>query len=186
MFVLAGLGNMGSKYEMTRHNIGFDTIDFLAAKYRLTSFKHKHNSLIAEGIIQGKKAMLVKPQTYMNNSGQALKEIVDYYKIPSQNLIVIYDDIDLDVGRLRIRSKGSAGTHNGMKSIISHLGTEDFPRIRVGIGKPPEGMDLADYVLGRFSQEERKVINKVIENAALAAVTILCASLEVAMGRYNN
>lgn len=130
--------------------------------------------------------MLVKPQTYMNNSGQALKEIVDYYKIPSQNLIVIYDDIDLDVGRLRIRSKGSAGTHNGMKSIISHLGTEDFPRIRVGIGKPPEGMDLADYVLGRFSQEERKVINKVIENAALAAVTILCASLEVAMGRYNN
>jgi len=186
MFVLAGLGNMGPRFEGTRHNVGFDTIDFLAAKYRISAFKHEHNSLIAEGIIQGQHAMLVKPQTYMNNSGVALKEILDYYEIPSQNLIVIYDDIDLDVGRIRIRGKGSAGTHNGMRSIISHLETENFPRIRIGIGKPPENIELADYVLSRFTQEERKIINQAIENAALAAVTILRASLDVAMSRYNS
>ena len=186
MYVLAGLGNMGSKYEGTRHNIGFDTIDFLAAKYRITSFKNKHNSLVAEGIIQGQKVMLVKPQTYMNNSGEAIREILDYYKVPTQNFIVVYDDIDLDVGRLRIRPKGSAGTHNGMRSIISHLKTDDFPRVRLGIGKPPEYMELSDYVLGRFTQEERKLVNEVIENAALAVITILCASLDVAVGRYNN
>ncbi|NLM74005.1 MAG: aminoacyl-tRNA hydrolase [Clostridiaceae bacterium] len=185
MFVLAGLGNMGPQYEGTRHNMGFDTIDFLAAKYRLTNFKFKHKSMVAEGIIQGQKCMLVKPQTYMNNSGEAIKEILDYYKIPSRNLIVIYDDIDLDVGRLRIRTKGSAGTHNGMRSIISHIKTDDFPRIRIGIGKPPENFDLADFVLSRFIPEERKIINEAIENAALAAVTIVCSSVETAMSRYN-
>ncbi len=185
MYVLAGLGNMGPKYEGTRHNMGFDTIDFLAAKYRLNSFKNKHNSLVSEGIIQGHKTMLVKPQTYMNNSGEAIREILDYYKVPSQNLIVIYDDIDLDVGKLRIRTKGSAGTHNGMRSIISCIKTEDFPRIRIGIGKPPEHFDLADFVMSRFTPEERKIINETIECAALAAVTIICSSIETAMGKYN-
>ncbi|HHW22854.1 MAG TPA: aminoacyl-tRNA hydrolase [Clostridiaceae bacterium] len=185
MFVLAGLGNMGPKYERTRHNVGFDTIDFLAAKYRINSFKLKHKALIAEGIIQGHKTLLVKPQTYMNNSGEAIREIMDYYKIPPGNLVVIYDDVDIDVGRLRIRAKGSAGTHNGMRSILSHIKTENFPRIRIGIGKAPDNMDMADYVLSRFSEEERKLINDAIEKASLAAVTIVCASVEIAMSRYN-
>jgi len=185
MFVLAGLGNMGPKYDGTRHNVGFDTIDYLAALYRLNNFKYKHNALVADGIIQGKKVMLVKPQTYMNNSGEAIREILDYYKIESQNLVVIYDDIDLDVGRIRIRAKGSAGTHNGMRSVISQIKTEDFPRIRIGVGRPPEKMDLADFVLSRFSQEERKLVNAAIEKAALAAATILCVSVDCAMSKYN-
>jgi PTH1 family peptidyl-tRNA hydrolase len=165
--------------------MGFDTVDFIAAQYRITSFKFKHKSLIAEGMIQGQKVMLVKPQTYMNNSGEAIKEILEYYKIPPQNLVVIYDDIDLDVGRLRIRSKGGAGTHNGMRSIISQINTEDFPRIRIGIGSPPEKMDLAAFVLSRFSDEERKLVNSAIEEASLAAATLICASAEAAMSRYN-
>ncbi|MGI6123619.1 MAG: aminoacyl-tRNA hydrolase [Acetivibrionales bacterium] len=186
MFVFAGLGNMGTKYERTRHNVGFDTIDFLAAQYRINNFKLKHKSLIADGIIQGQKTLLVKPQTYMNNSGEAIRQIMDYYKVPYENLVIIYDDVDLDVGRLRIRAKGSSGTHNGMRSILNHIKTEDFPRIRIGIGKAPEQMDLADYVLSRFSDEERKLVNTAIENAARAAVTMICSSVEIAMSRYNN
>lgn len=186
MFVIAGLGNMGPKYERTRHNVGFDTVDYIAAQYRINSFKTKHRSLIADGIIQGQKVLLVKPQTYMNNSGEAIRDIIDYYKVPPENLIIIYDDVDLDVGRLRIRAKGSAGTHNGMRSILSHIKTEDFPRIRIGIGKAPERMDLADYVLSRFSEDERKQVNGAIENASLAAVTILCTSVDIAMGKYNS
>jgi PTH1 family peptidyl-tRNA hydrolase len=185
MHVIAGLGNMGPRYVNTRHNVGFDTVDFLSAQYRITNFKNKHKSLIAEGIIQGKKTLIVKPQTYMNNSGEALREILDYYKIPAQNLIVIYDDIDLEVGKLRIRPRGSAGTHNGMRSVIECLDTQDFLRIRIGIGKPPGYMELADFVLSRFSEDERKLVNNAIEKAALAAVTILCASVETAMSKYN-
>lgn len=185
MFVFAGLGNMGSKYERTRHNVGFDTIDFLAVQYRINNFKSKHKSLIADGVIQGQKALLVKPQTYMNNSGEAIREIIDYYKVPHENLVVIYDDADLDIGRLRIRAKGSSGTHNGMRSILSHVKTEDFPRIRIGIGKAPDKMGLADFVLSRFSDEERKLVNVAIENAARAAVTMVCASVEIAMSKYN-
>ena len=185
MYVLAGLGNMGPRYAGTRHNMGFDAIDFIAAQYRMDSFKFKHRALISEGIVQGRKTMLVKPQTYMNNSGEAVKEILDYYKIPPENLIVIYDDIDLDVGHLRIRAKGSAGTHNGMRSIISRLKTEEFPRIRIGVRRPDGEMDLADFVLSRFTDEERKLVNNAIENASLAAATILSASVEAAMSRYN-
>ena len=185
MFIFAGLGNMGPKYERTRHNVGFDTIDYLAALYRINNFNSKHKSLMAEGIIQGQKALLVKPQTYMNNSGEAIRQIMDYYKVPYENLVVIYDDVDLDVGHIRIRAKGGAGTHNGMRSIISHTKTENFPRIRIGIGKAPERMDLADYVLSRFSDEERKQVNIAVENAAKAAVTIICASIEIAMSKYN-
>lgn len=186
MIVLAGLGNMGPKYERTRHNVGFDTIDFLAAKYRISNFKSKHKALIAEGIIQGRKTLLVKPQTYMNNSGEAIREILDYYKILPEELVVIYDDTDIDVGRLRIRAKGSAGTHNGMRSILSHIKTENFPRIRIGIGKAPEKMNLADFVLSRFTDDERKLVNEVIEKASLAAVTIICSSVEIAMSKYNS
>lgn len=185
MIVLAGLGNMGPTYERTRHNMGFDTVDFIAAQYRINSFKFKHKSLMAEGTIQGQRVLLVKPQTYMNNSGEAIGEILGYYKIPTQNLLIIYDDIDLDVGHLRIRAKGSAGTHNGMRSIISHINTDEFPRIRIGIGKPPEKIDLAAYVLSRFSEEERKLVNTAIEEASLAAATLICSSVEVAMSKYN-
>lgn len=185
MIILAGLGNMGPQYERTRHNVGFDTIDFLAAQYRVGAFKFKHKALVAEALIQGKKTLLVKPQTYMNNSGEALREIMDFYKLLPSEFVVIYDDIDLDVGRLRIRAKGSAGTHNGMRSIVTHLNSDDFPRIRIGVGKPPEKMDLAAFVLSRFTEEERKQVNECIENASLAAVTLLTSSVEVAMGKYN-
>lgn len=185
MIVLAGLGNMGPQYERTRHNVGFDTIDFLAAQYRVSSFKFKHKALVTECIIQGQKTLLVKPQTYMNNSGEALREIMDFYKLSPSDFVVIYDDIDLEVGRLRIRPKGSAGTHNGMRSIVTHFNSDDFPRIRIGIGKPPEKMDLAAFVLSRFTEEERKLVNSCIENASLAAVTLLTSSVEVAMSKYN-
>jgi peptidyl-tRNA hydrolase (EC 3.1.1.29) len=185
MYIIAGLGNPGAQYQLTRHNVGFDTVDYLAAQYRLTQFKSKHNALISEGMIQGQKVMLVKPQTYMNNSGESLKEILEYYREDPSHLIVIYDDIDLDVGKLRIRQKGGPGTHNGMRSIVGLLGTEDFPRVRIGIGKPDPGMNLKDYVLGRFSPEERKLINEAIERAALAVATMICASTEIAMGKYN-
>lgn len=185
MFIIAGLGNPGTRYHMTRHNVGFDAIDFLAAQYRLTQFKSKHQALVSEGLIQGEKVMLVKPQTFMNNSGDSLAEILGYYKTEPSRLIVIYDDIDLDVGKLRIRQKGGPGTHNGMRSIVSQLKTEDFPRIRIGIGKPVQQMDLADYVLSRFTPEERTLVNQAIEKAALAAATMVCASIEVAMGKYN-
>lgn len=185
MHIIAGLGNPGARYHMTRHNVGFDTIDFLAAQYRLAHFKSKHSALISEGMLQGEKVMLVKPQTYMNNSGESLAEILNYYKADPSRLIVIYDDIDLEAGKLRIRQKGGPGTHNGMRSVISLLGTEDFPRVRIGIGKPDPQMDLSDYVLSRFSEEERRLVNEAIEKAALAVSTMVCASVEVAMGKYN-
>lgn len=170
---------------MTRHNVGFDTVDYLAAQYRLTQFRSRHKALISEGMIQGRKVMLVKPQTFMNNSGESLAEILDYYRVDPSHLIVIYDDIDLEAGKLRIRQKGGPGTHNGMRSIVSHLKTEDFPRIRIGIGKPGDKTELTDYVLGRFTPEERKLINEAIERASLAVATMICASIEIAMGKYN-
>jgi len=185
MYIIAGLGNPGPRYHMTRHNVGFDTIDYLAAQYRLTKFKTKHKALVSEGMMQGRKVMLVKPQTFMNNSGEALAEILAYYKVEPSQLIVIYDDIDLEPGKLRIRPKGGPGTHNGMRSIVSQLNTEDFPRVRIGIGKPEPQIDLVDFVLGRFSPEERTLVNEAIERAALAVATMVCASVEVAMAKYN-
>jgi len=185
MYIIAGLGNPGPRYHMTRHNVGFDTIDYLAAQYRLTKFKTAHKALVSEGMMQGRKVMLVKPQTFMNNSGEALAEILAYYKVEPSQLIVIYDDIDLEPGKLRIRPKGGPGTHNGMRSIVSQLNTEDFPRVRIGIGKPEPQIDLVDFVLGRFSPEERTLVNEAIERAALAVATMVCASVEVAMAKYN-
>lgn len=185
MFIIAGLGNPGAQYILTRHNMGFDTIDFIAAQYRLAAFKASRGALVSEGMVQGRKVMLVKPQSYMNNSGEPLRRLVDYYKPEPGGLIVVYDDIDLDVGKLRIRQKGSAGTHNGMRSVIANLGTDEFPRVRIGIGKPSEGMDLARFVLSRFTPEERVLVNQAIEKAALALATIVCSSVDVAMVKYN-
>ena len=144
--VLAGLGNPGKEYENTRHNIGFDVIDRLAEEENIAVMESKHKALIGKGYVAGQKVILAKPQTYMNLSGESIREIADFYKIEPENIIILCDDINLSEGQLRIRLKGSAGGHNGLKNIISHLGTQEFPRIRIGVGEKPRGMDLADYV----------------------------------------
>lgn len=183
MYIIAGLGNPGREYTGTRHNVGYEALDCLADKWDVKLNKLKFNSVYGETSVNGEKVMLVKPVTYMNNSGVAIDEIMKFYKIPVENLIVIYDDIDIPVGTLRIRPHGSAGTHNGMKSIVQHVGS-DFPRIRIGIGRNPD-MDLANYVLQRFSSEERDVIKTIQEKAATAAGEIIENSLDIAMQNYN-
>lgn len=183
MYIIAGLGNPGKEYTGTRHNVGYDTLDCLAEKYNVKLNKLKFNSVYGEATINGEKVMLVKPVTYMNRSGIAINEIINFYKIPVENLIVIYDDIDIPVGTLRIRPNGSPGTHNGMKSIIQHMGG-NFPRIRVGIGRNPD-MDLADYVLQRFSSEDKDKITLIMEKAAEAAIEIIENNVDAAMQKYN-
>ena len=157
MFVIVGLGNPDKKYEHTRHNIGFDVVDALAAKYNIDIKDKKHKALCGTGVIEGMKVLLVKPQTYMNLSGESVADVVNFYKIdPEEDMIVIFDDISLEPGRIRIRKKGSAGGHNGIKNIIAMTGTSGFKRIKVGVGEKPQGWDLADHVLGRFSDEDRQ------------------------------
>ena len=157
MFIIAGLGNPDRQYEGTRHNAGFDVIDRIAEKYNIAVDTKKHRAYIGKGIIEGQKVILAKPQTYMNLSGESIRSLVDYYKVDEETeLLVVYDDISLDVGQLRIRAKGSAGGHNGIKNIIAHLGTQVFPRIKVGVGEKPKGYDLADYVLGHFSRQRKR------------------------------
>ena len=183
-FVIAGLGNPGSEYENTRHNAGFITIDILAEKTGLRVNRQKHRALVGTGIIAGHKVMLVKPQTYMNLSGESIRQVLDYYKVPVERLVVIYDDIDLPAGDIRIRKKGSAGTHNGMKSIVSKIGSGDFPRIRIGIGDNRKG-NLAEYVIGNMSKEEERNLKPVFEKCADAAVSIVRDGTDIAMNRYN-
>lgn len=183
MYIIAGLGNPGKEYAGTRHNVGFDAIDCLVEKYNVNLNKLKFNSVYGEININGEKVMLVKPVTYMNRSGIAIDEIMKFYKIPVENLIVIYDDIDIPVGTLRIRPNGSPGTHNGMKSIIQHVGT-NFPRIRIGIGRNPQ-MDLADYVLQRFSKDDAEKIHPIMEKAVEAAIEIIKSNVDTAMQKYN-
>lgn len=183
MYIIAGLGNPGKKYENTRHNIGFITLDFLAERHDIKINKIKHKALVGEGRIAGQKVLLVKPQTYMNLSGESLREVMDYYKVDIEDMIVIYDDIDLDAGAVRIRKKGGPGTHNGMRSIVQHLGT-DFPRIRMGIGKDRKG-DLADFVLGGFTNEDREVLEPAVERAALSIECYVDEGIEKAMNKYN-
>jgi PTH1 family peptidyl-tRNA hydrolase len=185
LFIIIGLGNPGRQYENTHHNVGFDTVDILSGKFGIKIAKLKHKALIGDGLIQGKRVLLVKPQTYMNLSGESVREVVEWYNIPLKNIIIIYDDVDLPLGRIRIRPKGSSGTHNGMKSIIYQLQSDEFPRIRIGIGKPPENWDMADYVLSRFDAEERKIIDQSISKAAEAAVEIINSGIEKAMNMYN-
>ncbi|NLO38934.1 MAG: aminoacyl-tRNA hydrolase [Ruminiclostridium sp.] len=185
MFVLVGLGNFGREYERTRHNAGFEAIDYLAALYRIPLTREKFRSILGEGMIQGEKVLLVKPQTYMNNSGEAVRAIMDFYKLEPNKLVVVFDDIDLEPGVIRIRTRGSAGTHNGMRSILYHLGTEEFPRIRIGIGKPDPRFDLADYVLGRLDQSEQKAMNEAVEKVAEAVGILLVSGIETAMGKFN-
>ena len=185
MKVIVGLGNPGMKYAGTRHNIGFDTVTALADKYNIKINNKKFNGLIGDGLIEGEKVLLVQPQTYMNLSGECVGQIADFFKIEPENLIVICDDINLDTGRLRIRAKGSAGGHNGLKNIIAHLGTEAFPRIRVGVGEKTEGWDLADYVLARFSKDDEPVMREAIKNAVGAVETWISDDIGTAMNRFN-
>lgn len=185
MKIIIGLGNPGKEYAATRHNMGFMAIDRLAEKYGIDIIDLKHKGICGKGMIEGEKVMLVKPQTYMNNSGECVRELMDYYKTESEDIIIIYDDIDLDPGQLRIRKSGTAGSHNGMKSVISHMGTQIFPRVRIGVGAKPDGWDLADYVLSRITPEADKEIVKGIETAGEAVVSILSKGIDEAMNIYN-
>lgn len=185
MIAIIGLGNPGKEYANTRHNIGFNTIDLLAKRNNILINKIKFKSVYGEGFINGQKVLLMKPQTYMNNSGIAVMELCNFYKLSIENIIVIVDDVDIGFGQLRIRKKGSAGTHNGLKSIIYHLQDDNFPRIKIGIGKPKENQDLADFVLDKFTKEERNEIEITIENAALAIETIIKDDIDIAMNQFN-
>ena len=186
MYIIAGLGNPGGKYEKTKHNMGFQVIDLLADKYHIEMNQKKHKAICGTGVIEGVKVLLLKPKTFMNLSGESIRDAVDFYKIdPETELIVIYDDISLAPGHLRIRKKGSAGGHNGIKNIIQHLGTQVFPRIRVGVGEKPEGWDLADYVLSGFSKEDEVLVKESWERAVEAAAVMLTDGPEKAMNDFN-
>ncbi len=187
MYVIAGLGNPSGRYEKTRHNIGFDTIDRIAEEYHITMNEIRYQSVCGSGIIGGQKVLLMKPLTYMNNSGEAVGAAMRFYKLdPASQLLVIYDDISLAPGNIRIRMKGSAGGHNGIKSILAHVGTEAFARIKVGVGQKPDGWDLADYVLGRFGKEDRKLVDEAIEQVVSAAGLMAVGQADKAMNDYNN
>ena len=185
-WLIVGLGNPGEKYENTRHNVGFQVIDELAERQGKPVQRLKFKALTGLLTIGGEKALVLKPVTYMNLSGEAVRPAADFYKLPPERILVISDDVALAAGRLRIRAKGSAGGHNGLKSIIQHLGTDQFPRIRVGVGeKPHPDYDLADWVLGRPQGEDKKAIDGAVKRAADAVECILSQGLERGMGRFN-
>ena len=186
MYLIVGLGNPGRQYEATRHNMGFDVIDKLVEEYQVPQAGVKFNAMYGKGRIGGQPVILMKPLSYMNLSGGPIREMANYFKIdPETEMIVIYDDIDLDPGQLRIRKKGSAGGHNGIKHIIQQLGTQNFVRIKVGVGAKPKGWDLADYVLSRFGAEEQKIMDEAFGEAAEAAVMMMTTGAERAMNHYN-
>lgn len=185
MYLIAGLGNPTKEYDKTRHNAGFSVIDVLADRYRIDVSEKKHKALCGRGVIEGQKVLLLKPQTFMNLSGESIRAAADYYKIAPKEMVVIYDDISLEPGQLRIRLKGSAGGHNGIKNIIANLGTQDFPRIKVGVGAKPPRMDLADYVLSRFGAGEQKLMDEAFGEAAEAAVMMMTDGAERAMNHFN-
>ena len=186
MYIIVGLGNPSKEYENTRHNIGFDVVDRIIDKYDIPYSGTKHKAMYGSGMIDGVKAVVAKPLTYMNLSGEAVRALVDFYKVdPQTEVIIIYDDVALEPGKLRIRKKGSAGGHNGIKSIIEHLGTTEFVRIRVGVGEKPKGWDLAKYVLGRFSKDERKLVNEAADKSIEALKLILNGEVDAAMNEFN-
>lgn len=186
MYLVAGLGNPGSQYDMTRHNIGFEVIDYIADQYGVKVKKLKFKGLYADVSIKGEKTILLKPQTYMNLSGESIREFAAFFKIPVENIIIINDDIYLNSGKVRIRKSGSAGGHNGLKSIIYQLNSDQFPRIRLGVDSPiRERADLADFVLSRFSKEEIPVLEDAIIRAKKAVEEIVSGNIERAMNKYN-
>ena len=186
MFLIVGLGNPDRKYEGTRHNVGFDVIDAMAERYRIPVRERRHRALCGTGVIGAEKVLLAKPQTYMNASGDSVAEILRFYKLdPAEDLLVIFDDVSLAPGNLRVRARGSAGGHNGVKSIIARTGTQDFKRIKVGVGEKPPGWDLVDHVLGRFGREDRERVDLAEADAVEAAALIANGQLEKAMNDYN-
>lgn len=186
MYLIAGLGNPGRQYEATRHNMGFDVLDCLIEKHHIAQSGVKFNAMFGKGIIGGEKVILMKPLSFMNLSGGPIQEMANYFKIdPEAELIVIYDDIDLEPGQLRIRKQGSAGGHNGMKDIIRKLGTDKFLRVKVGVGAKPKGWDLADHVLSRFTDGDRKLVDEAIEKAADAVEIMVSQGADAAMNAYN-
>ncbi|MBQ7925557.1 MAG: aminoacyl-tRNA hydrolase [Lachnospiraceae bacterium] len=186
MYIIVGLGNPGREYGNTRHNIGWDVIDVLADRAHIDVLEKKHKAIIGKGVIAGQKCILAKPQTYMNLSGESVRELVDYYKVDEEaELIVISDDVSLEVGQIRIRKKGSAGGHNGLKSIIGHLGHDTFQRVKMGVGEKPKGYDLADWVLGHFNKEDRAMMDDAAKRAAEAIELVMTEGADVAMNRYN-
>ena len=185
MKLIVGLGNPGAEYIATRHNIGFKAIDSLADTYRIPIQRNKFKALIGEGTIGDEKVILMKPQTYMYLSGEAIRQCMDWNKLTKEDIIIIYDDVALDVGQLRLRKTGSAGGHNGIKSIIAHLGSQDFMRIKVGVGEKPAGWDLANYVLGKFTPEEIKIMSERLKDIEKAVEIMLQQGIEQAMNQYN-
>ena len=186
MFLIVGLGNPEKKYDKTRHNIGFDTIDALADKYNISMNEKKHKALCGTGVIDGVKVLLAKPQTYMNLSGESVGEAARFYKVPADHVLVISDDVSLPVGKLRIRKSGSAGGHNGLKNIIQHLGTDAFPRIKVGVGMPEHpDHEMIDWVIGKPQGEEAKTLRAALDRAAEAALCIVDEGADRAMNKFN-
>lgn len=186
MYIIAGLGNPGKEYINTRHNVGFGVIDILADKYNISVLELRSKALVGKGMMEGRRVILVKPLTYMNLSGESIRPIVDYYKADAeQELIVISDDVSLPPGGLRIRKRGSAGGHNGLKNIIRQMGTENFTRIRLGVGEKPRNYDLADWVLGHFNGEERKAVDEAADRAVHAVELILSEGADAAMNIFN-
>lgn len=186
MFIIAGLGNPSKEYEKTRHNVGFDTVDAIADKYNINVMELKHKAKIGKGYIGGEKVILVKPLTFMNLSGESVRAVIDYYKAePATDLIVISDDISLPPGQIRIRKRGSAGGHNGLKNIIQHLGGENFQRIRIGVGEKPKDYDLADWVLGHFNKEDRTAVDEAVKKAVQAVEMTLRDGIDAAMNEFN-
>lgn len=183
MFLVVGLGNPGDKYDGTRHNIGFETIDYISSKYNIDVTRVKFKGVIGEGFIGGEKVILLKPTTYMNLSGESVREAMNFYKLTEEDIVIIYDDISLEVGKIRIREKGSAGGHNGIKSIISNINTDVFPRIKIGVGQPTG--DLVSHVLGRFSKEEAEDLKEVIEVSSKAVEIIMKSGTKDAMNKLN-
>jgi PTH1 family peptidyl-tRNA hydrolase len=183
MHLIVGLGNPGDEYRSTRHNVGFDAVDLISEKYNIGVNRIKFKGMYGEGSIKGEKVILLKPQTYMNLSGESVRGVSSFYKIPNEKIIIIYDDISLEVGKMRIRTKGSAGGHNGIKSIIAHLSTDVFPRIKVGVGQPKA--DLVNHVLSKFLKEERETIEKTLFGAVDAVGCMLEYNVEEAMNKYN-
>lgn len=186
MYIIVGLGNPGRDYAGTRHNVGFDVIDRLAAEENISMLEKKHRAYLGKGVLAGQKCILAKPQTYMNLSGESVRELVEYYKVDAASeLIVVSDDISLEPGQLRIRKKGSAGGHNGLKNIIANLGNDSFIRMKMGVGEKPRNQDLVDYVLGRFSPEDREAVDEAISRGTDAIRMIIAEDADAAMNRYN-
>ena len=186
-YVICGLGNPGTQYENTRHNAGFMAVDTIAEKLGVQVKKLKFKSLVADVNLGGKRCLLMKPTTFMNNSGEAVEEAMNFYKLAPENLLVLYDDISLDVGRLRIRRKGSDGGHNGIKSIILHLNSDNFPRVKIGVGKKPHpDFNLADWVLSAFKKDEGEALESALAKAAEAAELMVGGKTEDAMNRFNS